>query len=473
MKTNMRIGIIAEGTYPYITGGVSSWIQTLISNLPEFEFEIYHLRPDSKKREVRYKIPKNVVRVHEVNIFGDFDPDISEKADLSMLDTITDVIVKNRSLEELVSILENFIEKNAGKSFSKIFSSKEFWNLVVKTYRNFFSHRGFTEYYWVIRNLILPIVNSLNFVPEKCDIFHVPSTGYASLVGVVGKFLYNVPLIITEHGIYHREREIIISKWLPEDYKTMWINLFRAISMIAYNTCDSLTTLFKKNQLFQLELGADPKKMVIIPNGVDVDKFDMPKEKHEGFIIGFVGRVTRIKDVKTAIRSIRVVKDVLRNKKIKFLIIGPTDEEQDYYEECKKLSKNLFLEDVVEFLGRQNVREYYPKLDLLLLSSVSEGQPLVILEAMAAGVPIVATDVGACKEMVYDEEGQCGIIVPPKNHIMMAKAILKLYEDAELRKVFSQNAKKIVRKKYRLDLMIKRYRDLYLHLVRGQTALKT
>ena len=212
---------------------------------------------------------------------------------------------------------------------------------------------------------------------------------------------------------------------------------------------------------------------MIIPNGVDVDKFDMPKEKHEGFIIGFVGRVTRIKDVKTAIRSIRVVKDVLRNKKIKFLIIGPTDEEQDYYEECKKLSKNLFLEDVVEFLGRQNVREYYPKLDLLLLSSVSEGQPLVILEAMAAGVPIVATDVGACKEMVYDEEGQCGIIVPPKNHIMMAKAILKLYEDAELRKVFSQNAKKIVRKKYRLDLMIKRYRDLYLHLVRGQTALKT
>lgn len=108
----------------------------------------------------------------------------------------------------------------------------------------------------------------------------------------------------------------------------------------------------------------------------------------------------------------------------------------------QKLSKNLFLEDVVEFLGRQNVREYYPKLDLLLLSSVSEGQPLVILEAMAAGVPIVATDVGACKEMVYDEEGQCGIIVPPKNHIMMAKAILKLYEDAELRKVFSQNAKK-------------------------------
>ncbi|PLV55723.1 GT4 family glycosyltransferase PelF [Thermotoga sp. SG1] len=471
----MRIGLIAEGTYPYVTGGVSSWIQTLISNLPEFEFEIYHLRPDSKKREIRYKIPKNVIRIHELNIFGDYDPNIPEEADFSMLSSLTDAILKRQSLKELVLILEDFIRKNAGKSFYRLYSSKEFWEIVTKTYKNFFNHRGFTEYYWIVRNLTLPIINSLQFIPEKCDIFHVPSTGYASLVGIVGKFLYNTPLIITEHGIYHREREreIIISKWLPEDYKPMWINLFRAISMLAYNVCDSLTTLFKKNQLFQLELGANPEKMTIIPNGVDVDKFDIPKEKHEGFIVGFVGRVTRIKDVKTAIRSIRIVKDVLKDEKIKFLIIGPTDEEQDYYEECKKLAKNLFLEDTVEFLGPQNVREYYPKLDVLLLSSVSEGQPLVILEAMAAGVPIVATDVGACKEIVYDEEGQCGIIVPPKNHMIMAKAILKLFEDKEMREVFSENAKKNVRKKYRLDLMIQNYKNLYLHLLKNRLALKT
>jgi len=150
------------------------------------------------------------------------------------------------------------------------------------------------------------------------------------------------------------------------------------------------------------------------------------------------------------------------------LIIGPTDEEEDYYEECKALTKNLFLDDVVEFLGRQNVREYYPKLDLLLLSSVSEGQPLVILEAMAAGVPVVATDVGACREIIYDENGQCGIIVPPKNHLMMAKAILKLIEDKEMRDTFSKNAKKVVRKKYRLDLMRERYKNLFIHLYSSQ-----
>jgi len=405
-----------------------------------------------------------------VNIFGDFDPEIPEEANLSALTEITKAIVQKQNLDVLVEKLKDFIRKNAGKYFPKIFYSKEFWNLVVETYNDFFKHRGFTEYYWIIRNLILPVVNSLQFVPEKCDVFHVPSTGYASLVGIVEKLVHNSPLIITEHGIYHREREreIIISKWLHEDYKPMWINLFKAISMLAYDFCDVLTTLFQKNQMFQLELGANPEKMIIIPNGIDVDSFDLPKEEHEGFVIGFVGKVTRIKDVKTAIRSIRIVKDVLKDEKIKFLIIGPTDEEEDYYEECKALTKNLFLDDVVEFLGRQNVREYYPKLDLLLLSSVSEGQPLVILEAMAAGVPVVATDVGACREIIYDENGQCGIIVPPKNHLMMAKAILKLIEDKEMRDTFSKNAKKVVRKKYRLDLMRERYKNLFIHLYSSQ-----
>jgi glycosyltransferase involved in cell wall biosynthesis len=87
---------------------------------------------------------------------------------------------------------------------------------------------------------------------------------------------------------------------------------------------------------------------------------------------------------------------------------------------------------------------------------------------MAAGVPVVATDVGACREIIYDENGQCGIIVPPKNHLMMAKAILKLIEDKEMRDTFSKNAKKVVRKKYRLDLMRERYKNLFIHLYSSQ-----
>lgn len=202
--------------------------------------------------------------------------------------------------------------------------TKGFWNVLLKIYEEFFSERGLTEFYWMIMNLFLPVVNVLQFVPNRCDLFHVPSTGYASLVGVNGKFVHDVPLVITEHGIYHkeREREIILSTWVPDAYKPMWIELFRIISMIAYRVSDALITLYRKNQIYQLELGADPEKMFIIPNGINVEEYDLPPEKHEGFVVGFVGRVARIKDLKTAIRAISIVKEVV-GEKLKFLIIGP------------------------------------------------------------------------------------------------------------------------------------------------------
>jgi glycosyltransferase involved in cell wall biosynthesis len=465
----MKIGLILEGTYPYVTGGVSNWVHTLLTNLPEFEFEIYHLKAVTEPQTIKYKIPENVTAVHELNIFGDFESNSAQKANLESLERIISQLSFGRDTRSIVPLAIDFIRENAGKNVRKMLKTKGFWNVLLKIYEEFFSERGLTEFYWMIMNLFLPVVNVLQFVPNRCDLFHVPSTGYASLVGVNGKFVHDVPLVITEHGIYHkeREREIILSTWGPDAYKPMWIELFRIISMIAYRVSDALITLYRKNQIYQLELGADPEKMFIIPNGINVEEYDLPPEKHEGFVVGFVGRVARIKDLKTAIRAISIVKEVV-GEKLKFLIIGPVDAE-DYLAECKRLVRVLRLEDTVEFLGPQNVKEYYPKFDLLLLSSVSEGQPLVILEAMAAGVPIVATDVGACRDIIYDKDGQCGIIVPPKDHFSMSKAIIKLYEDKELRDTFSKNAKKVVQK-YRVETMIEKYRNLYLSLTSKKTV---
>ncbi|PLV55729.1 GT4 family glycosyltransferase PelF [Thermotoga sp. SG1] len=462
----MKIGLILEGTYPYVTGGVSSWVHTLITHLPEFDFEIYYLKPDNKDRNVKYEVPSNVLEIHELNIFGDFQPKSSRKVDFEPLEKIISAIVSGRTIESIIPFAIEFIEKNAGKSIRKMLKTKRFWNIMVKIYENFFFERGFTEYYWMIMNLFLPVINALQFVPEKCDLYHVPSTGYASLVGINGKVMHDSPLLITEHGIYHkeREREILLSSWVPDSYKPMWVQFFRIISMIAYELSDFLTTLSRKNQAYQLKLGADPEKMMVIPNAIDVDSYSFPKEPHEGFIVGFVGRISRIKDLKTAIRAISLAKEMIGpKKKLKFLVIGPVDEE-DYFVEIKRLVNVLWLEDTVEFLGPQNVKEYYPKMDLLLLSSVSEGQPLVILEAMAAGLPIVATGVGSCREMVYDKDGQCGIIVPPKDHFSMAKAIVKICEDDDLRRTFSRNSRRVVQK-YRLDRMIESYRKIYLSLI--------
>ncbi|WP_036224431.1 GT4 family glycosyltransferase PelF [Mesoaciditoga lauensis] len=457
----MKVGVIVEGTYPYVMGGVSSWLQTLMENLPEIEFKIIYLGPREEDKKFAYEIPPNVSEIWSQSLFSYFPQKNSKVKDANLLSSkIRNLIDINWAtrIDNAIEILHLMVEND----FLKVMETKEFWDAMIDVYHRYLPDEGFTRYFWTVKGLFLPIVNSFSVAPPpKCDIYHSITTGYASLKAISGKYRYNSKVIITEHGIYHREREreIITSRFIPEIYKAPWIELFKLISAVSYRETDFLTTLFKKNQIFQLELGASKKKMGVIPNGINVEKFDVKKEKHEGFIIGFVGRITPIKDLKTALKAVKLVSVELKD--VKFLIIGPSDEEPEYYEFCLELVESLNLQDVVEFVGKANVLDYYPIMDVLLLSSISEGQPLVILEAMAAGIPVVATDVGACKELVEDEEGQSGFVVPPKDYTRLAQAILKIHKEKELASFFSANGKRIVRKKYTLEEMINSYKKMY------------
>src|SRR5690606_4327256 len=125
----------------------------------------------------------------------------------------------------------------------------------------------------------------------------------------------------------------------------------------------------------------------------------------------------------------------------KFHIFGPIDEEPEYYEECLKLANALQLDGGI-FTGTVPILDHIGKMDMLALSSISEGQPLAILEGMAAGKPYVCTDVGSCSELLHgsgDGIGHAGIIVPVMDHVRMAEAILRLARDAELRATMGAN----------------------------------
>lgn len=283
---------------------------------------------------------------------------------------------------------------------------------------------------------------------------------------MVGKYLHNGKLIVTEHGIYHREREIEIMKLtsIKEIYKKSWIEIFKLISETAYRECDVLTTLFEKNQLFQLELNANFEKMCVISNGIDIKKFSEIKHKeHEGFNIGLVGRVVPIKDIITAIKAFYTFSKEFKDTKL--YIIGPTDEDEDYYNRCIELVQLLELDEKVIFTGKVNVLDYYEIIDVLLISSVSEGQPLVQLEAMACGIPVVVTNVGNCPEIALDPDGQSGFVVEPKDHNAMAEKLKELAVNKQLWHTFSENGRNIVKQKYTLEKMIKSYRELYWKVV--------
>jgi glycosyltransferase involved in cell wall biosynthesis len=466
--TGLRVGLILEGTYPYVTGGVSSWAQSLMSQMKDIEFTVIHIGATPLKQEMRYKLPANVREFYCFYLQSITNWRVkkftkSEKKQLlSVLDDIFTLDKYNR-IERLDQI-DNLLFQ---RDLNEIISSKEFWSLILSFYRQSISNQSFTEYYWNIRGMIQPVINCMMSDIPKCDIYHTVTTGYSGIVGISGAVKHSVPLILTEHGIYHREREreIITANWLGEVYKPIWITLFKFISEYVYSKSTLITTLFEKNQLFQRELNAAEDKLRVIPNGINVDRFmELPrKEDKEEFIVGMVGRVVSIKDIKMALRTARLVKDRIKN--FKLLIIGPDDEEPDYYRECVALIDAFDLQDTVELTGRQNVLEFYPKMNLLLLTSVSEGQPLVILEALAAGIPVVSTDVGGCSELLYgssdEKTGACGYIVPPKDYEKAANRIERLYHNDRARGQFRINGEKRVSEKYRQEQMIMNYRNLY------------
>ncbi len=398
------ICLILEGTYPYITGGVSSWVHSLISGLAELDFSLVHLgMKDNLGREAQFELPSN--------------------------------------LREIV-------------------------NLEIEVY-----HLPYEMAHALKGKAPLP----------QARIYHTLATGFAGLLGCQVKEKAGRPLILTEHGIYWNEIEQGASeiecgfKIINGDedeinlvaLRQHWTATFKQLAGLVYRAADEIVTVCQANQRLQLANGAEKSKCRIIPNGVDWRAFSDRQPDlewpHPG--IGFVGRVVPIKDVETFICACRLVADEYPAGR--FYVIGPTAHDEDYYRKCLQLAESYALHERLTFSGALAPQECYRSLDVVVLTSLSEGQPLVALEAMSAGLPLVVTDVGGCAELMEggSEEdaalGPAGLVTPPQDAEATAQAILMLCRDEVLARQMGQTGRERVRRFYGQERCLEEYRRLY------------
>lgn len=469
-KSMAVICFICEGAYPYIVGGVSSWIHELISSNPQHFFKVLCIIPNEEFAKLKYKLPKNVIEVK--NICLDTRPEFSlykvmknnlgfnreKRNNISrMLD------FNSEDSNEKLSKVENLFTKKFGKPLEVILS-REYWNTLLQYYSKYHENGNFSTFYWTYRNIIFNLLNIAQSEIPKANIYHSVATGYSGFLGAIIAHQKKGKFVLTEHGIYPREREeeILGATWIDGDFKKVWIDYFYYLSKLAYQYSDKIISLFEYNRQIQIEYGADEKKSIVIPNGVDEKRYGgVVRVKKKGFNIGSILRVVPIKDVKMMIKGFKIASEKIPEAKL--WLIGPTDEDEDYYDECVKLVENLGLKEKVTFTGRANVLEYYSFLDLLLLTSISEGQPLSILEGLAAGIPFISTDVGNCREILLEKKeiGEAGVIIPPTSYTDLALSLVQLYHNPEKLKEFSKNGKKIVNKYYSKESFIRRYREIY------------
>ncbi|MDE7287620.1 MAG: GT4 family glycosyltransferase PelF [Lachnospiraceae bacterium] len=461
----MKIAMFAEGSYPYVAGGVSGWIQMLTEELKEKDFVIYTLVPTREDGgKFKYQLPSNICEIRESYLNGTEYVEKKKK-----------VRLKNKEKESLWSLLlgENIDWRGVFRFFDEteysvndLLMSKDFMELTRQLYIEKYPNCVFTDFLWSIRSLYLPLFRVLMIPIEDADCFHAISTGYAGIMACKAKYLYNKPLILTEHGIYTREREeeIIKADWTQGIYKNLWINYFYMLSQCIYNEADFVISLFQTARQIQTEIGCPKEKTRVISNGVFAREMEkLPARKEDGKInIGAILRIVPIKDVKTMINAYRMAKEEIPS--LCLYLMGPTDENEKYYKECLDLVKGFQISDVI-FTGRINVKDYLGKMDIIMLTSISEGQPLCLLEAMAAGKPCIATDVGGCKELLYGGEqdyfGRSGIIIPTMNVDKAAEAMILLAQNKTMRQKMGKSGKARVSEFYRNEEVVRKYRNLY------------
>jgi polysaccharide biosynthesis protein PelF len=251
-------------------------------------------------------------------------------------------------------------------------------------------------------------------------------------------------------------------------FRKVWIRFFEGLGRVAYDAADIITALYEQNRRRQVEDGAQDARTRVIPNGIALERFAPLRAKRSTEVpkvLCLIGRVVPIKDVKTFIRAMRTVVNHLPDAE--GWIAGPEDEDPGYARECRELAEGLGLAANVKFLGFQKVEDVLPKVGVLVLSSISEALPLVLLEGYAAGVPAVTTDVGSCNELVHGSTpedqalGASGRVVRIADPQALADAALSLLTDAQAWTQASRAGIQRVEAFYTQQHMFKMYREVY------------
>ncbi len=489
------IAFLLEGTYPYVRGGVSSWVHQLIKGLPEITFSIAFLGgARDMYGDIRYELPDNLIHL-EVHYLMESWSSMIPRAVRGNAAAFADMNELHEFFREPTAGMSDDLFRRASSLIGKrrkgitrrdFLYSKQSWNRITHEYSRWCTDPSFVDYFWTVRTMHAPLFTLARLARElpPARVYHAVSTGYAGLLGVMLRNATDRPYILTEHGIYTKERRIDLAhaEWIREFRETfgggldervgyirkLWISFFEGLGRLTYAAADPIIALYEGNRLRQVDDGAEDSRTMVIPNGIACDALSPLRGKRgEGVprVLGLIGRVVPIKDIRTFVRAMRSV--VSRLPDAEGWIIGPDEEDPDCARECRDLVRSLDLEQKVKFLGFQKIGDMLPRMGLNVLTSISEGQPLVTLEGFAAGVPCLATDVGSCRELIEgrtEEDraiGPAGRVVPIASPEATADAAVELLGDEETWRAAQRAAIARVEKYYDETLLFENYRRIY------------
>lgn len=454
----MRVCIVSEGGYPIVRGGLSEWAHMLIKTLNDVEFDVFCTTGSGKERPTYSKL-KNVksrVIVPLIGARSKRKSSLPRNVTRTLSDSLQNVLLgAPLDLESIVKIRKRY---NIDKGW---LLSESYWHFLSHFYRKNYPDHSFVEFFWTVFGLYSVLLESISAMLQipHADVYHCLSSGYAGLAGSLAKITHHRPLIVTEQGLYLVEREKDLSRQNVSEWYRKQVNKFsESIVKTSYRYADYVVPPCHSHIEVEEKLGMNPSRIRLIDNGIDCNKF-IPGPTRNGVkpVVGCFARVVPIKGIEVLIKAAKIVTE---KYPADFVVVGEIQDKQ-YHGECQKLVEELGLKDRFRFIGYTESLQWYHKIDVFTLSSISEGVPYALLEAMSCGLPAVCTAVGGVPEIVRKDTGY---LVPPNDPNKLAEKLGELVTNRELRLTMGKRATQVAKEKYTIQDMANNFYKLYEEL---------
>ena len=505
------VAIVAESTYPYLKGGVSAVVHDIVQGNQDLTFGIIHLTWDrDSAHEDLYGMPSNVAWVKPVYLsMAEHVEDFRELTprDLGMRPAARGRLA-DRVLDAIVGVFqgdpapmwdlydEGMNPRTRQYPLWALLGSKEF--MIAANQRLSALDLPLVDTFWLMREFFSLACAVLGNDLPAAGVYHAHTTGYAALIGAAAARQNDGKFLLTEHNLYVRdtvnlmlERSMALTlganDWREFDVTAQhraWMAWWIEMGRFCYPSAEVITYLYPKAIGEAVDLGAPIERSVVIPNGMVVRTFEgvveqrlkaMEEIRAQGpdrtWRLVYIARVVPIKGLTDLIGTVALlVERGITNFHLD--ILGPTDHAPDYYRMCREKARALNVESYLTFRGTVNVRELLGEFDILVLPSYNEGQPIVVLEAMTAGIPTVGTSVGGMEQLIDDPLttpgghtwGPCGYLVVPDYVVGMADGLQNVMGDVEQYERFSVNARGRVSDFFQLEDAMGAYNRLYREL---------
>jgi glycosyltransferase involved in cell wall biosynthesis len=497
---DLSVLFCTEGTYPYVHGGVSTWCEILCKELPQVDYTLYAIT-GTPEVTFKYKLPPNAQNIIHIPLWGAQEPaeyitkELAFSAVYEKKAATTASVIEQDFCPLLRRFLQGMEETRADigeygvvihqlwKYFQRYdwnttWKSREAWDAFCDEARRPFEAESSdfleaeypsmfdltTAMRWMY-NFLMP----LNAPVPETDIVHATIAAFTGLAGVIAKHEYGTPFLVTDHGVFVRERYIAVSAGEFTFYcKRFLIYMSSFVSKLNYLYADIVSPVANFNRRWEIPYGTDRRKIETIYNGIDPAVFTpKPKpEKTQGRPTAVAAaRIFPLKDILTMVESARVARDSIPD--VHYLVYGSLDADKPYVAKCRELIEKYKLESTFEFGGFHNApAEVYCEGDISVLSSISEGFPFTVLESMACCRPVVGTDVGGVKEAL---EG-FGVVVPPRDPEAFGAGVVQLLRDDDLRLELGRKAREEILLKFKTATSVDAYLELYQRMAASKRA---